>query len=226
MTDTLRREFAAVGSQLERGAGAATVLRSQLAQHRAQAETLTEEAGQLEQVVVLLQAMQEVWKQRFEAAVGQVVSRGLTAVFGEQLDLLVELGQSGSQPTARFAVRDSRGLETDVIDARGGGLVNVAAFLLRVLLLLSARPPMARILILDETFVNVSAEYGPALVELLRRIVDEGGFQILLVSHRDDLTDAADVVYRFHTVEGKTAVRQEKSAEDAVAESSPIQRVD
>ena len=115
-------------------------------------------------------------------------------------------------------MRDSRGLETDVIDARGGGLVNVASFLLRVLLLLSARPVLSRVLILDESFVNISREYRPALTELLRRMVDEGGIQILLITHSDDLTDAADVVYRFALEDGVTVVKRERSESEALAE--------
>ena len=37
----------------------------------------------------------------------------------------------------------------------------------------------------------------PAVVALLRRICDEGRFQIVLVTHRPELADAADVAYRF-----------------------------
>lgn len=205
-------------SRFEQGYGASQLLGSQLqdalnraAEERAQAETL-------EHVVSLLSAMQEVWRERFQAGVGEVVSRGLTAAFGEPLDLVVEMGQSGDLPVAKFSVRDSRGLVTDIIDSRGGGLVNVASFLLRVLLLLSARPPLARLLVLDESFANVSGEYLPAVVALLRRICDDGGFQLLLVTHRPELADAADVAYSFELEDGLTRVRQVKRPSDDVAQ--------
>jgi len=203
---SLQTEAAAILADLQRGAGTVQELRRQAEVAEKAAETVSAEVQTLDEVVSLLQAMQSVWTKRFEEAVGKVVSRGLNAVFGEALDLVVEMGAVGDLPTARFSVRDSRGLETDVMDARGGGLVNVAAFLLRVLLLLSARPQLSRILVLDETFANVSAEYVPALVELLRRIVDEGGFQVLLVTHRPELAEVADIAYRFHLQDGTTVV--------------------
>jgi len=196
-TDRLTEALSSLLSRFEQGYGARQLLERQLEEALDRAAQERAEAELLEHVVSLLSAMQELWRERFQAGVGEVVSRGLTAAFGEPLDLVVEMGQSGDLPVAKFSIRDSRGLATDIIDARGGGLVNVASFLLRVLLLLSARPPLARLLVLDEAFANVSAEYLSAVVALLRRICDEGAFQVILVTHRDELADAADVAYRF-----------------------------
>lgn len=210
---------AGLGDTLREKVGAQQMLQQQQAEAENEARILRQTAAHLEHVVALLAAMQDVWAERFQAAVGKVVSQGLTGVFGEPLELVVEMGTQADLPVARFAVRDSRGLETGVMDARGGGLVNVTAFLLRVLLLLSARPPLARLLFLDESFANVSEEYVPALVALLRRICEEGGFQIVLISHRAELVDAGDVVYEFRLEDGVTQVRRLKLHE--VAEAGP-----
>lgn len=212
-------DLARLGDDLKVALGAQRALRTQAEEAEETAARQKEAAARLEQVVALLAALQETWRNNFQDAVGRLVSQGLTGVFGEELDLVVEMGMSGDLPTARFAVRDGRGLETEVMEARGGGLVNVASFLLRVLLLLSARPPLARLLVLDESFSNVSAGHLPALTALLRRICEEGGFQVLLVTHRPELTDAADVAYEFRLVEGVTEVRRLKGPQDEVAET-------
>jgi DNA repair exonuclease SbcCD ATPase subunit len=208
-----------LGDALKVKLGAQRQIRTQAEEAEETAVRQKEQAARLDQVVALLAALQETWRNSFQEAVGRLVSQGLAGVFGEELDLVVEMGMSGDLPTARFAVRDGRGLETDVMDARGGGLVNVASFLLRVLLLLSARPPLARLLVLDESFSNVSAEYLPTLTALLRRICEEGNFEILLVTHRPELADAADVAYEFKLVDGVTEVRRIKKPEDERAEA-------
>ena len=46
----------------------------------------------LEQVVHFRAMAESMARAQFESAVGQVVSQGLTAMFGETLDLVVELG--------------------------------------------------------------------------------------------------------------------------------------
>lgn len=210
-----------LGAQLQQGVG-------RRAQLQAHTDRLTSEEAQqrretelLDQVVALLGAMQDTWTKQFQEAVGDIVSRGIAGVFGEELELRVEMGRSGDLPTAKFTVRDASGLETDVMDARGGGLVSVTAFLLRVLLLISARPPLARLLILDETFANVSAEYLPGLVGLLRRICEDGGFQVILVTHRPELAECADVAYRFRLEDGVTKVEMLRDEGDAVAQAGP-----
>lgn len=216
----LTRDSEAIGARIREGVGMRRMLTQDAREARERADALRAEAETLDNVVALLAAMQEVWRGRFQGAVGEVVSQGLAGVFGEALDLIIEMGQHGDHPTARFALRDPRGLETtDIMDARGGGIVNVAAFLLRVLLLLSARPAMNRLLVLDEPFINVSAEYRPAVTALLRRICDEGGFQIIMVSHTPELADAADRAYRFTLdAEGRTVVRLVRAPGEDIAE--------
>lgn len=207
-----------VAGTIDRGLGARELLERQLAEAGTRQSNALEEMKLLENVVALLAALQETWKERFQAAIGQIVSEGLAGVFGEKLELVCEIGQSGDRPTARFAVRDSRGLETEIMDARGGGLVNVVSFLLRVLVLLSARPAMRRLLVLDESFNNVSEEFLAPLVTLIRRICEDGQVQMVLITHRDALAEAADVAYRFTLVDGVTRVEKIRSREDAIAE--------
>lgn len=209
-----------VAGTIERGLGARQLLEKQLAAAESRQSNALEETELLEHVVALLAALQDTWKERFQTAIGQIVSEGLAGVFGEKLEMVVELAQSGDRPTARFAVRDSRGLETEIMDARGGGLVNVVSFLLRVLVLLSARPAMRRLLVLDETWNNVSAEYIPNLIALIQRIAEDGDVQMLIVTHRPEFMEAADVAYRFELVDGVTRVEKIRSREDAIAEGA------
>lgn len=211
-------ELAALGAELRRGVARRQALAEQIEQRSLAAASERSEQELLAAVVQLLSAMQKVWAARFQEAVGSLVSEGLAGVFGEEMNLVVEMGQSGDLPTVKFSLRDSRGLETDVLDARGGGLVNVASFLLRMLLLLSARPPQARLLFLDESFANVSEEYVGPLSALLRRLCEEGGFQIVLVTHRPALAAAGDYVYQFSLrPNGTTAVKTVKTPEDGAA---------
>jgi hypothetical protein len=205
---TLDRELLSLGDTLKERAGARSLLERQAEGAERDAVAGRKRAELLNHVVALLAAAQEMWRGGFQAAVGQVVSPGLTGVFGEELELLVEMGVQADLPVARFSVKDGRGLETDIMEARGGGLVNITSFLLRVLLLLSARPALRRLLVLDETLSNLSADFLPQAGALLRHICEEGKFQLVLVTHREALADAGDVAYQFTLQDGVTKVRR------------------
>lgn len=208
--DELDSDLARLGDLLKERAGARALLQRQAGVLERDAETHRKRAEVLNQVVALLAAAQEVWRGGFEAAVGEHVSRGLSGVFGEPLELVVEMGVQADLPVAHFRIRDSTGLETEIMEADGGGLVNVTSFLLKVLVLLATRPALARLLVLDESFSNVSSDILPQVASLLRHMCDEGKCQFIVIAQtgREALVEAGDVVYDFTKRDGVTQFRR------------------
>jgi len=84
------------------------------------------------------------------------------------------------------------GEERDPLDSTGGGAVDVAAFALRVAVqrMICNRPT----LLLDEPFRNVSEDRHPFVVDLLEAVSKKLGLQLILITHRNRLTDRADKV--------------------------------
>jgi len=79
--------------------------------------------------------------------------------------------------------------------AAGGGVVDVAAFALRLSCLMLSKPPLRRILILDEPFKYVSERrgYRERVRQLLESLAEEMGIQILMVTHIEAL-QTGDIV--------------------------------
>lgn len=71
--------------------------------------------------------------------------------------------------------------------ASGGGPVDVASFALRLAAVLLSRPPLRRILCLDEPFRFVSENYRPAVRVLLERLATEQVTQIIMITHDREL---------------------------------------
>ena len=141
------------------------------------------------------------------------MSQGLLTIFGEQLSFHLVPGVRAKTPVVDFVVRshlaDGTTVETDVLNARGGGLAAVVGFLLRLVILLLSRQRQDTVLFLDETFAHVSAEYVPNLIEFLKDLVAKTGVQIVLVTHDNSYEEAADIVYRFTLVNGVTRVAKQ-----------------
>jgi len=217
LDDTL----SALGARLREGAGAQRVLREQREAADRQAREARAEAALIEEVVAYFAAVRELLKERLETSLSSIVSDGLTRVYGEPLQLVIELDDRADLPVARFRLRDERGLETELIEARGGGLVNIASFLLKVRLIMGMVPEQARVLALDEPFVNVDGVAIDAVCALLRRIAHEGGFQVIVITQRTDLSEAADLEYRFSQVEGVTEIALVRGPEEEIAQGGP-----
>jgi len=91
----------------------------------------------------------------------------------------------------------------------------VVGLLLRVvvvLLLRQVRPEESPpILCLDETLAHLSADRLDAAGAFLRTVVDRTGLQVLMVSHQEELADAADAVYALRLdAQGVTQTRRVK----------------
>jgi len=78
-------------------------------------------------------------------------------------------------------------LEVDPMNACGGGMVDVAAFALRVACLMLHRPRLAKVVVLDESFKFVSAQYRDNVRSMLEGLAEDMGLQILQVTHISEL---------------------------------------
>lgn len=102
-----------------------------------------------------------------------LVTRGLQTIFDSTLSFHIIQSVRGKTANVDFIVRTTLPesvIETSVMDARGGGLAATIGFLLRlVVMLLRGGTKEENILILDETFAHVSAEYLAPLGSLSGR---------------------------------------------------------
>lgn len=204
----------------QRARAARRHLDQQVGEARALAQTgkrLTAEVGELrgqielhERAIALLTSIGEERQATAQAQIEALVTRGLTTIFGPDLSFHLVPVIRGKRPEVDFVVRsqlDGAAVDTDVIDARGGGLAATVGFLLRlVVLLLTAKTGTDAVLVLDETFAHVSADYEPRLAEFLAELVQRTGVQIIMVTHSDAYSEHADVRYRFTLQEGITTV--------------------
>jgi ABC-type Mn2+/Zn2+ transport system ATPase subunit len=121
-----------------------------------------------------------------------MVTKGLKLVFGPDLSFRVEkkVGARGTQYNLQVAHGEVAG---NPMTMMGGGVVNVTAFLLRIIML--KRFKLAKFLALDESFNNVSESHIKKVSQLLQHLCTEQGFKMLFVTHQPLFADSANKVY-------------------------------
>lgn len=189
---------------------------------RAEEEAAAEQEARAElddKAVQVLQAATETRRQELKDRVESLVTRGLAAVFvgaGFEFAFKVQLRRDvfGVVPVLRSAFGEDLVLETDFQDGRAGGIKDVCAFLLRVVVMSLARPKVSPFLVLDESFSHVSPDLLRGVAGLLRELNQSAGIQFVLVTHKDELVDAADVVYRARLKGGRTEFTLEHDTRD------------
>lgn len=127
--------------------------------------------------------------------ISHIVTRCLEAVFGEsayRFELKFEEKRNQTEATALLV--DSDGNELSPTDGVGGGVLDVAAFGLRLACLVLQRPAPAKVLVLDEAFRNLSFAYRPNAAQMLVELASDFGVQLILVTHFAEFSQVGKVL--------------------------------
>lgn len=200
----LAAEVKAARSLLDQALGEARALAAAERAAQARIELFEQQIELHERVIIALTQLGEEEQDAAQRYVEEMVTRGLQAIFSEELSFCLVQSTRAGQANVEFVIRDGD-LETPVLEARGGGMAAVTGFLLRLAVLLKT-PGAARVLWLDEPFAHVSAEYRGRVAEFLREICTEAKVQVIMVTHDQEYAELADDVYQFSQVQGETSV--------------------
>lgn len=207
--DDLHERLRRQEKDLERRIGHARAVKKEYDLAASEVKVLEATTESCEEAATVLSSFADQRQADLLLKVEKIVTVGLRNIFGDpDVEFGVVGATRGKLAAMDFVVRSRAGdvvTETPIMDARGGGVAATAGFLLRVVLLM-LRPNTRKVLFLDETFAQLSAEYEPAMAEFLRELVDKTGTQIVLVTHSEAYADSADTTYRFQLVDGKTKV--------------------
>lgn len=154
-------------------------------------QTLEQAKGKLRSAEESRDLVQEVAQKLQQAVHNQIagiVSLGLKTVFSEPYTFKINFEKKRGRTEAQL-IFERDGMELDPISAAGGGVIDVAAFTLRVACLSLSKPALRPILILDEPFKNVSKTKGylDQIPLLLEKLAEEMGLQIIMVTHIEEL---------------------------------------
>lgn len=205
-----------LNQELARHEGAREAVAATLAEAEERVTTTGDEAELLRIVLDRLQGMEQVWQRKFQKSTETIVSEGLSHVFGEELQLQIKPSTKADMSAVEFVlIKD--GQEEDIMEGQGGGYIGIIAFLLRVLLIMASRPLLRLLLIMDEPFSHLSAEFRGPLAEMAAALIDRLGFQVIMVTQEREYVEAADVAYNFEKVSKVTHSHVLKAAQEVAA---------
>lgn len=135
----------------------------------------------------IAQQIAQTLQEHVHGQIAAVVTRCLESVFPDnpyEFRLTFERKRNRTECVLSF-VRD--GQEIDPMTASGGGVVDVACFAQRLAALMLSRPEKRRVLILDEPFKFVSAEYRENIKQMIETLSEELDVQFINITHIEEL---------------------------------------
>jgi len=139
-----------------------------------------------EEAQKIIQQVAQSVQQHVHQRISSVVSKCLELVFEEPYTFKIVFEQKRGKTQARLIFEEGDN-DLDPMDATGGGVVDVAAFALRLACLVLSQPPVRPFVVLDEPFKFVSEDYRPRVKAMLDHLAEEMGIQFLVVTHIEEL---------------------------------------
>jgi DNA repair exonuclease SbcCD ATPase subunit len=167
-------------------------LKSTKAYEVAEGIALAEERNNLERAQAFLQKIAQDTQNQLRFHIKDIVQLCLDTVWpGEvEFDIKFEIKNGRTGAELVFLVD---GEEVDPMEADGGGLVQVAAFALRIAVWTLGTTRNS--IVLDEPFVALSDNLQPLAAEVIKELSDKLGLQFIMVTHRKELTGIADRIF-------------------------------
>lgn len=153
---------------------------------------LTRRAG------LLLEEVAAGMRRETLAAVERLVNFALEAVFGPGYSFRLRSEDTPGSRAVFLALGTPYGAICDgepLARAHGGGLVDLVGLALRLSVLAVARPPLPGPLIVDEPARHLSDQFVPYLARFLKLAAQDLDRQIIVATHDQHLTGAADNVF-------------------------------
>jgi DNA repair exonuclease SbcCD ATPase subunit len=135
----------------------------------------------------ILQLLAQAVQQKAHQRISEVVSSCLSTVFEDEayrFKIEFERKRGRTEARLRFTRRE---LEVDPLTAAGGGVVDVASFALRSACLILHRPRLSRVIVMDEPFKFLSAQYRERIRSMLEQLSKELDIQFIMVTHIEEL---------------------------------------
>lgn len=164
-------------------------------------EAKQQELIDCEEAQVIVQNVAQLTQEELKIHISNLVTLALESVFDDPYEFEADFVQRRGQSEADlWFVKE--GERIDPLSASGGGVVDVAAFGLRVSLWSLQKPRSRSIIVLDEPFKYLSSNYQHKAGELLKVISEKLNLQILMISHIEPLVEAADNVIKISQKKG------------------------
>lgn len=144
------------------------------------------EVNDSEEAQILAQIVAQKVQEEAHNQIASVVTKCFEAVFDDPYTFEIIFEKKRGRTEASLIFKKD-GLEFDPLTSTGGGVVDVAAFALRLSCLMLSKPALRKILIMDEPFKFVSHEFRNRIRILLETLSKDMGVQFIMVTHIDEL---------------------------------------
>lgn len=160
----------------------------------------------------LLQLVSEKTRERSIEKIESIITQAIQEVYGDKaLKFKIAFENKRGTVSVEFKLWDANLKQyLNLVRCEAGGIKNIIAAILRLVVIDLYHPKIEGPVILDEIGVHISQEYRARFGKFLQQYSQLTGRQIILVSHLDKVNEYADKKIRLKRIETDSIVSYEE----------------
>lgn len=146
----------------------------------------------LEEAQRFIQEVAKATQEDLRYHISDIVQLALDTCFPDeyQFDISFEIKRGKTEASLSFT---KNGIAIDPMEASGGGVVDLAAFALRISAWSLGKSD--NVIILDEPFRFLSKDLQPRAGEIMKKLSSHLKLQFIMVTHNDEMINIADRIF-------------------------------
>lgn len=136
-------------------------------------------------------------QKRFKEKVETLVTMAIKSVFDRPFQFFLEFERKRNKMECRPEIKElvnGKYRTFDPTEDMGGGIIDIISFALRIVLWNLEKPRSRNVIVLDEPMKNLGKMVSLA-GQVLREISHKLDFQLIIITHEDELIEIADRAY-------------------------------
>jgi len=182
-----------LSSRLNRISGKMEVAKKSIRDHRQERNRLSIRLKRVEEAVVVIQEVTAITHESIRVELETLITLAVQSIYGVQLKCVVEFQSKRNRTEVEIELEED-GVKRDVMEACGGGVVDIVALALRLTIWALSKPTPRPVLILDEPFRAVSHGLRSKVNALLSLLSKRLKMQFIIITHDPELSEEADRV--------------------------------
>ena len=191
---SFERSIAVAESKLHYLEGQKEALQSQYDTNLATIQEAVRSSDIFQKASTLLQLVSEKTREQSISKIESIVTQAIQEVYGDKaLKFKVVFENKRNAVSVEFKLRDDiLKQDLNIIRCEAGGIKNIIAAILRLVVIDLYHPKIEGPVILDEIGVHISQEHRARFGKFLQQYSELTGRQIILVSHLETVKEYAD----------------------------------
>lgn len=141
---------------------------------------------------------------KFKDEIENIITRSIRTIFNRNFTFELDYKEKRNEIESRIVVKED-GHELDPKDEMGGSIVDIISLAFRVCLWHISSPRARNTFILDEPF-RFCGKLTSLVGTVLRELSEVLQFQVILITHDDNLVQYGDRIFKVVMIDGKSYI--------------------